>query len=218
MINEKELRTFFEDLENILIDIHICIFNCERLSKEKLEYEQRIKKHGFFHHFFFQQKFVAVIQLFKLFSESKSDKRRFEKLFNILENDNYSESLNLILSDNSKYGDNFPTNKKDIKAIVRELKEEAKTHESIIVKIRTLRSKVYAHKDVNVESVSLKIDELITISKLAAKIFNRLKLCFFYQETEFEYTDHFSIEYILENLNELFKIDDEVRKARIKAM
>lgn len=81
-----EIQAHLKDQEHIIMDVLISYDNMKRLSEEKYEHEERIKRQAFFSYHFHQLKFILIIQLSKLFgSDAKNDKRSFHALLGGLE-------------------------------------------------------------------------------------------------------------------------------------
>jgi hypothetical protein len=102
MFSLEDLKTWFEEVFFIIVDLKISVNNAKRITEVIYEYESVLKRHGFFQHHFYQLKFIMVIQLAKLLSNSQNQKRNLFKLCNCLDNLKYDEHLKKHLIENKK--------------------------------------------------------------------------------------------------------------------
>lgn len=174
MLKKQELDGWFDDLMHIIFDIKISIDNIQRMSSPANEYEEKILTHGFFAHLRRQYFFTLIIQLSKIFSDNKSQKRNLNKLFNRLVNDKYDDEINAQLEKNSGIERLF-SSRKDITEEVKFIREELKVHQEAIMKIIVLRDTRFAHKDVDTAFPRISTKELETLVDLSIDIYNRIK-------------------------------------------
>ncbi|MFM9949409.1 MAG: hypothetical protein ACKV1O_15845 [Saprospiraceae bacterium] len=212
MISRKDIEEWIEDIGNIIVDLNISIQNAERLTEDKFEFENQLKKHGFFQHHWYQLRFIIIIQLCKLLSNKPNEKRSFNKLFNRLENDKYESSLPELLNSNKKGDIELYKSKSEIKDHVRDLRNKIDANVNLIEKIISLRNKVYAHKDPNSEAPLVKFEELKLLTKISSEIYNELQFKFFFIETHLDALNDWSIDHVLWYISELKKNDDRERE------
>lgn len=207
MITLKELESWFDDIWNIIVDLYISINNARRLTESKYEYEDKIKKHGFLQHHWYQAKFIIVIQLAKLFTDNKnSQKRNLHKLCNCLENESYDDDIMQQLNKNSKtpFSKVFKS-KDDILEAINVTRNDLSENAVLIKKITSARDQIYAHKDPNPEVIAISMSELETLINLSDIIINRLRGHLFSVHTDFKKTSDWDIDYVLKGLSENFK-------------
>lgn len=203
MLTLEELKKWFEDIWNIIVDLHISINNYERLEIDKYEWEEQIKKHGFFQHHRYQLRFIMIIQLAKLLDKATNQKRNFHLLGNRLINDEYDSAIKKLLRSNSETGSSYLfRSRKEIKLGIEVLKSRLKEHDSLILKIKLARDKIYAHHDPNVNIELVTFNELKKLVLLSSEIFNYLSSGFFNRESIFNETSDWAVEFILKEVSE----------------
>lgn len=203
MLTKKELDDWFEDHWNIIVDLHISINNALRLKKETYQYEEQIKRHGFFRHHWYQLKFIMIVQLAKLFDDSPNQRRNFFKLFNRLTSEKYDEEIEALLKSNSdKMFVNVFKSRKEIEQTVEEIRNELKKHVALIEKVVTARDKVYAHRDPKATVKAVTSDELKQLIDLSAYIFNNTRGKLFDIDTMFKGTPDWDIDFVLREASE----------------
>lgn len=203
MLTKKELEDWFEDHWNIIVDLHISINNALRQKKETYQYEEQIKRHGFFQHHWYQLKFIMIVQLAKLFDDSSNQRRNFHKLFNRLTNEKYDEEIETLLKSNSdQMFTNVFKSRKEIEQTVDEMRSELKKQESVIEKVIEARDKVYAHRDPKATVKAVTSDELKLLIDLSAYIFNNTRGKLFNVHTEFKGTPDWDVDFVLREASE----------------
>src|SRR5688500_18450299 len=96
----EELQDWFKQTAKIITDLHICLNNVNRLFDLKYENEDKIKKHGFFRHHYYQLWFIISIQLSKLLTNSKNQKYNFNRLFDRLEKEELDDNILQLIAQN----------------------------------------------------------------------------------------------------------------------
>ena len=173
MIEAKELKTWADDLKPVIFDINIAVSNLfilrhENSNKFKEEHQE------LYINLWYQQDFIAIIQLAKIFSHSSNQKLNIIKLCNRYKNEPLDTEIKDILTANqTKLNDVFRSRTEIIDA-VKEIEIEIEGASAIIRKIESLRNKVFAHTDKDVPNDEITLDELITLKDLANKIYNTL--------------------------------------------
>ena len=216
LIDIDRVKLFLKDQLNILVDINISIKNMTRLKDDQLKFEESIKSHGFFQHHWYQLKFILVIQLFKLFSNKKNDKRSFYRLFNYFESTNFPREFLQTLHDNSlETAVNIET-KSDFMGMIESLRIMLKSKQEIIDRLIELRDRAYAHKDPNSSASNLTFENLVELVNLSNQIYNRINRLIYFEETDFDMMESWDIGYILFHMNESFLRDEEDYRAKIE--
>jgi hypothetical protein len=175
----KYLEDWFEDIAKINIDLSIALNNMKELNKRTDNEElELVKSLGFFVHHQYQLRFIVIIQLSKLFSDSHQQKRRIKELISRLRNDEFDEDLLKLIKENEsitcfKIGDKvLPRvfkSREDINIQIKLFSQKLKEHKKIIDKVEKARNKIYAHSDPEIDTfipfISLKeIEELTNLS------------------------------------------------------
>ena len=214
MLTLEELKDWFKDTQFIIFDSRICINNSIRLreiteDRDLRESELRMKEiYGFFNIHWFQCKFISVIQLSKLFSDSRSQtqKRSFYKLFNRLQNEKYDKDLTELLKANSNRLGNSYSQRKDILLAINNAKAEIKQFKDTIDGINNLRNKIYAHTDPDSnDAKNVVLTDTIELQKLAEKIWNEFNGGLFGSVHSFEMTVDWHIGGIIETIAKDYK-------------
>lgn len=215
-INLEKLKKIFEDQRQILFDLHVSIENMQRLKIDKYEYEKEIKLKSFFQNYWFQCKFISVIQLSKLLSDNPKEKRSFRTLARLLRRSDYCDEItNLLKSNEDKYP-KICTSKDDVKQITKTIIKSLDEQELLIKKLITLRNKIYAHKDeVNLD-YGIISKELFLLSDLAKKIYNQFSINIFWTELRFDITSIGGIDAVLFHMNYSEEKDLEEKKLKKK--
>ncbi|QDK82013.1 hypothetical protein EXU85_26765 [Spirosoma sp. KCTC 42546] len=215
MLETKQLKDFLEDQSNLIVDLNISLGNMRRLMIEKYDFEDQIKKYGFFKHHIYQLKFISIIQLSKLFSSKKNEERSFYKLCNKLETSEYGLTLRSLMEDNKNKLTEEVKSKSDIVSLVAEVRILINTHKELISRVVSLRDQVYAHIDNSPRTQSVSLDEMKVLVELANKIHNLIRFRIFFWQTMFDHVRDWSIDPILWQMSELKKIDlEELRKKK----
>ena len=220
LLSLEDLTGWFNDTKLILLDSRICINNASRLKEgtkqEELKTaENQIKRNfGFFNIHWYQCKFISVIQLNKLFSQSKSQKRSFKKLFGKLKGQKYDDQLmELLRSNSSRTGNSFKT-KKDILLAIEHCESEIKKQQDTIDGIEKLRNKVYAHTDPeNDEAKNVVLAKTVDLEELAESIWNHMNGGFFGSQHIF----HHTIEWDLGGIIETVAMDHQAKLEALEA-
>ncbi|MBI1286563.1 MAG: hypothetical protein GC178_03200 [Flavobacteriales bacterium] len=173
-ITLSELKKWFEIWRWIIFDLRIAIDNRNDLFEVGSDTEQKVKDHGFYHHHLEQLKFIVVIQLCKLFVNSRTQNVNIQKLFNRLKNDKYDMEFKQKLRDNVN-GYNVVRSKKEIIERIVELEKELDQKKHVIERLDTLRHTVYAHSDTNPSKEYVKWSEMEDLVQFAERIFNQIR-------------------------------------------
>jgi hypothetical protein len=216
MIGKKHIDSFLQDQWNIILDLSISTNNSLRLEEDRYEYEADIKKHGFYLHHWYQLRFIAIIQLAKLFSNKKTEKRSFFKLCSMLEGGDYSKEFERLLANNAKKSTQCAKSKDEILPIISEIKRTLNENNASIRKIIDARDQIYAHHDPNPKAEYITTEEISHLTKIAINLHNTFEFKLFYRSTMFAETDSWTIDYVLFYMNEMKKKDKEEHQARLR--
>ncbi|MEZ4966722.1 MAG: hypothetical protein R2791_15875 [Saprospiraceae bacterium] len=212
MVDLKHIEALLEDQNSLIVDLNISIKNMLRLKVDKYDQEADIKKHGFFRHHWYQLKFISVIQLAKLFSSSKNEKRSFNKLCSILE-DSYGLDFEKLLKDNAMKSTELAKSKSDIINIIADTKKVLEANKLSIKKIVDARNQIYAHKDPDPKVDYIKSEEIEQLVKIASEIHNNFEFKIFFRTTMFSEANDWDVDYVLWYMSELRKRDlDELEQ------
>lgn len=210
-IERVEIEEWLNDIKNIIIDINVSINNAQRLTENQFEFEEDIKKHGFFQHYWHQLIFIIVIQLCKILSDKPNEKRSFKALFKRLEENNqHEDDLIKLLNDIEKINPEPSISIDDIKNKIQDLKSKVdqESTKSIINKVIRARDKIYAHKDPGKDLPSFTFKQLKSLTDLASEIFNELQLFFLFKTTHLDNLSDWNINHVLFHMSELRKLDE----------
>ena len=211
MLTLKELKEWFDDLSNILIDMNIALHNLEELLNLSDDSQiQKVKSIGFFAHHKFQLHFILVIQLAKLFSSSKQQKRRIVNLLTKLKTLEYDSELIEQLESNKLVptfwisNEEIPRVFKNRDSVLIEIElfiNRLNGSSTIINKIEEARNKVYAHTDPGIEQPIpfVTISELNEMVTLANDFYNIFHGRLFDVDTDFS-TPDWNVKFILKRI------------------
>lgn len=210
MIDSNVLADWFKDIWKMNVDLNISINNLNRLNELRYEHEKRIKNHGFFFHHRYQLVFILIIQLSKLLSGSRNQKRSYIQLCRYILDKEPDRSLIKQIESNA---DN-PSLRlcKSVAAFRdeanRSLNEIEKYRPSIdhIVKAR---DKVFAHQDSQPFVDEIKVSDLKLLTSLSADLYNNLYGKLFGSDTGFHITLEWDVDYVLRTMSEHVKNANE---------
>lgn len=169
MVTKNELKKWANDLKPIIFDINVALNNLVFLEHENSNY---LRVNYFETHtiLLYQQHFILVIQLAKLFSENKdAHKRNIFILFNKFKNERIDGTL---LCQNKVY--HVFKSKNDILTEIKNLKNEIDSYRDEIDRIKELRDKVFAHTDPKNSSATINVDKIKCLVSLCNNIYNTL--------------------------------------------
>ena len=207
-VNLEELEAWFDDVWKILVDIHISLKNMERLKQEAYEFEDKIKRHGFFQHHWYQLKFISIVQLYKL--TKNTEERSFEKICNKLINKKYSQDLKRHLKSLSDTAPEVCKDKTELALLCNQIKDSLTTKTAKIEKVYSLRNSVYAHKNSKSQSKNITLDELKELCDFLTDKYNELFIRTFLKEA-YIFPQDWNIDYVLFHCSESFQSDEKER-------
>lgn len=194
----EELNDWFEQTAKIIIDLHICLNNANRLFDSKYENEDWVKNHGFFRHHYYQLWFIISIQLTKLLSNNKNQKYNFNKLLNRLELEKLDENiLHLIDQNKNKPFSASFTDKKEMINKIQFYRKQIKENEATIKKFIVSRDTLYAHSDRNATLQGLTLPDAERLISLCKDIYNCFRGGIFDVYFEFTRTHDWTIDFVL---------------------
>jgi len=219
MLTLSELKEWFDDISSILIDMNIALHNLEELLNFSDDFQiQKVKSIGFFAHHKFQLHFILVIQLAKLFSNSKQQKRRIINLLTKLKTLEYDSEL-IEQFETNKQVQTFWINNEEVPkvfknkdSILTEIElfiSRLNSSSTIIKKIEDARNKVYAHTDPGKEQPIpfVAISELNEMVTLANDFYNIFHGRLFDVDTDFS-TPDWNVKYILKKIVKSYPIQN----------
>lgn len=221
MVSLDKIKEALNDQKEIIYDLHVCKGNMTRLLEAKYEYEDEIKSRSFFTYHFFQLKFIAVIQLAKLFSSRKNDRRSFYALKSIMCDYEYDEAMNqLLLMNKGREGDYFEE-QEDIRKFFEKFITDIEVNGEVIKRVMALRDKVYAHKDPEYPTdendpfnakIGIRPSEIASLVDLATKGFSMLYGKLLDITVFFDSLQELSIDSALRDISDLWIIEAEKLK------
>ena len=197
MLTSNELNDWGEDLKSILFDINITTNNLYILKHENSN-SFRSQHSEVYLNLWYQQYFICIIQLAKLFSVSVQQKRNISKLCEKITIEDFDDDLNQILLLNKTKMNDVLKSKEDFILVVAEITLEMKNKSVIIEKIKSLRDKVFAHTDPNISEYDISVEDLICLKDFANKIYNDIFGKIFDEYYPFQLTHKYDFRSIIE--------------------
>lgn len=198
MIKELELRSWANDLNPVLFDINIAMSNLHILQHSNSK-KFMVNHHDVYLNLWYQQNFILITQLAKLFSDNKNQKRNIIKLCRQYNSEPLDVYINKLLLENKAKTNNVYKSRQEIINSVNELLIEIEYNKTTIEKIIDLRDEVFAHTDPNPKEHIIKIEDLTKLSILANKIYNDLFGKIFDEYNHFQITEKHDLRSIIEN-------------------
>lgn len=180
MVSLSELEEWLNDLRDLIFDIHICVANARRITIDKYENEDKLKKEGFFRHYQLQQIFIISIQLCKILTENHTQKRNVHKLFRTIEKHEFDNDQDYV-----------------IKSEINRLRILIDEHKLLIEKVKEVRDQAYAHYDPNRVEFGPTLLEYQTLVDLSAEIYNGIHLKHFGSSKFFRHTIPWEIDQVI---------------------
>jgi len=169
MFKLKEIREWAEDLKPVLFDINLALNNLHILLKDKRFNKFRINYFDTYLNIMYQQHFILIIQLAKIFSTNNdTHKRNVTRLFNRFQNEGLQKNIFSLSTD-----DTFKSIE-ELLAAIKVLKEKIEKNKGSIDNILYLRDKVIAHADPKNTDKTIDLEEYTTLVKLSNEIYNTL--------------------------------------------
>lgn len=195
----SEFESWFKDISKINLDLNISLHNAKSLLCVNSEEEKRIINYGFFDYHSSQLIFIVVIQLSKIFDNSKNQKRNIHLLFNKIIN----EKLDIEFTERLLKNKDFEVyNKEKLVSRIKKMQLEIKKNKVIINKITSSRNKIYAHTDPEKTLVNVNWEELDKIINLSNRIYNEIYGGVNNSVTLFELVPGWSVKSIINKLLE----------------
>jgi hypothetical protein len=169
MIKKKELEDWANDLKPVLFDINLSLNNLRILKDERLTYFS-VNYFDAYLNLSYQQHFILVIQIDKIFTNCKWHKRNVHAFFREIETKELDPE---ILSDNNNNTDNY-VSQEEVFAAIKELKQAISKCKKNTKRIRLLRNQVFAHSDPKYPDGTIEIEEYAVLAKLSYHIYNTL--------------------------------------------
>jgi len=200
-LNKDLLENWLNDIQKIIFDINITVDNLNRLTAPESDFEKQILEHDFFGQYCKQSWFTSIVQLSKLYTDSKTQKRNLFKFFNILENLKYDDLLLDELENNrNSSNQNLYFSKDDVLDSTEELRKKIAEKIAIIECVFFLRDKVYAHSDIDPDLPSVSVKDLTEIRDLSILIYNTISVGFLNTSFPFSIDADSSVDYPIKEL------------------
>jgi len=167
------IEAWFKDFKNIIFNVNISFENIKRMKSPKDEFELTILNQGFFDHYYYLSIFSIIVQLCKIFSSSKNQRRSLNKLFKLVKENEFDSELNELLNRNKSKNGLFTT-RQNIFDEIDLLADDIESHRDIITKVNIARDQYYTHSDPFPDIPTLTFSELELLIKLSIKIYNSL--------------------------------------------
>lgn len=197
MLTLKELKDWGMDLKSILFDVNVTTNNLYILKHENSN-NFKTQHSEVYLNLWYQQYFICIIQLAKLFSISGQQKRNISKLCKKITLEDFDDELNQILLLNKTKLNDVLKSKKDLMFVVAEITLEMENKSVIIEKIKSLRDKVFAHTDPNTPEDDISVEDLICLKDFANKIYNDIFGKIFDEYYHFQLTQKYDFRSIIE--------------------
>lgn len=177
MRSYKDVEKYLNDVEPILIDLKIGLYNSKYLGILEKDDEIWASKHGFFLNYVSQMKFVCSIQLCKLLDDNESQRLNFYKFLRRLESDfriKKREGCTFISIKEKFFYENLDEIKNNIPSMLSLIREKLDERRELIKKLKDARNKLYAHTDPFGKDKFISWQEVYDLSLLAVEIYNIL--------------------------------------------
>lgn len=173
MISIRELEDWAKDVLPILTDATIALANLKVIKVEE-ENKNHIINHDFFKVLRMQQRFILMVQLSKIYSNSKNQKKNFIKLCNKLENETLDPEIEYLFEGNHKKLNSVFRSRQDLIDAIVDFKAELKNQEKNIENLIFMRDKVFAHSDSAHSRPKIQYEDLENLTMLACQMYNTL--------------------------------------------
>jgi hypothetical protein len=194
MIKKSKLKSWADDLRPVLFDINIAMSNLHILKHSNAE-KFRVNHYDVYLNLWYQQNFILITQLAKLFSDSKNQKRNIIKLCRQYKIEGLDVGIKKLLSENE--ATSYKSREQIIES-VNVLLLEIESNQVTIEKIIDLRDEVFAHTDQNPKEQIIDIEKLTNLCVLANRIYNNLFGKVFNNYEHFQITAKYDLRSIIE--------------------
>lgn len=193
----EEIESYREKVLQIMFDVQVTIYNAKIIGNTSTEDEDWVKDHPFFRHYFSQMKFIAVIQLAKLLSQSDNQKLNFQKFLKRLHSEKLPEiksaSGKEVIEDKIEFYSKYQLMK-----LEENINSAIERHKSDIKKLTEARDKVFAHSDPNFKEGFISWPAIESLSELVHFIYNKISGEFTNTEFMFPNKRTWSPEWVIE--------------------
>ena len=199
----RDIEKYLDDVEPILIDLKIGLFNSKYLGTLENDDEIWASKHGFFVNYVSQMKFVCSIQLCKVLDDNENQRLNYFRFLRRIESDFRIKERkeDVFYSRKEKF---FYENLKDINtkipSIILVIREKLAGKEVLIRKLKDARNKIYAHTDPTGKDKFISLKEVYDLSILAVDIYNILNEEFTFTTFKLEKFEPWSPKWIIERI------------------
>jgi hypothetical protein len=202
-----KLTNWLDIVGKIILDVQLCKANSERLHTYIYPHDKDyIQKLSFFDLYAYQLRFVLIIQLSKLFLNSRNEKWNFHYLCNFLNEIHLENDIVQKLEKNKSERGKTYQSVDELAYGIEKIKTILSNEQPIISKVQIQRNKFYAHRDEDTEFESLTLRELYRLSDIASSIHNELTAGIFNSTTFFDSGNTWKIDPILRQLSEYFDL------------
>jgi hypothetical protein len=192
----EEIESYREKVLQIMFDVQVTIYNAKIIGNTSTEDEDWVKDHPFFRHYFSQMKFIAVIQLAKLLSQSDNQKLNFQKFLKRLQSEKLPEIKSVSGYEEMEDKTEFYS-KHQLMKLEEDIKTAIEKHKSDIKKLTDARDKVFAHSDPNFKDGFLSWPVIESLSELVHFIYNKISGDFTSSEFMFPNKSTWSPEWVI---------------------
>ena len=201
MITLKELDDWLKDIRDLTLDVSICVTNGRRIAIDKYTNEKKLKEAGFFYHYQLQQVFILSIQLCKILTDNRTQKRNVFRLFSALETQEYDNELKDRLNSEDEY---LAKDKDDLINEVNRLRKLVDNKADLIKRVKEVRDKAYAHYDPDRAGFGPSLLDYQELVNLSEEIYNGLHLKLFGSTMFFKHTIPWEIDPLMRSAAEQF--------------
>jgi hypothetical protein len=199
----KDIERYLNDVEPILIDLKIGLYNSKYLGTLEKEDEIWASKHGFFINYVTQMKFVCSIQLCKLLDDNENQKLNFFKFLRRIESDFRIKENKVNVFDSRKekfFYENLKEIKDEIPSMLLLIRQKIDDKRELIQKLKDARDKIYAHTDPTGKDKFISWKEVYNLSILAIEIYNILNEELTFTTLHLEMLEPWSPKWIIERI------------------
>lgn len=199
----KDVEKYLDDVEPILIDLKIGLYNSKYLGTLEKEDEKWASKHGFFINYMSQMKFVCSIQLSKLLIDNDNQKLNFLKFLRRIETDfriKENKSGSFKSSREKFFYENLKAIKENIPSMLLLIRGKIDGKRELIQKLKDVRDEIYAHTDPTSKDKYISWQEVYDLSLLAVDVYNTINEKLTFTTLYLEMLEPWSPKWIIERL------------------
>lgn len=190
----EEISEYKNNVLELLFDVQVSVSSAKYIGTATTEDENWVKNHPFFKHYFFQLRFILIIQLAKLLTDNDNEKYNFHKFLRRLESSSPPEVDELKrnnIASNSQMRDFIL----DVRSMLNEFKDDI---DVLII----LRNKVYAHKGSHQNIKNISWQRIEALSELTFDVYNKINGAFYSGEFSFPNKKNWGPEWVIKRAAE----------------